>query len=177
MKKADAISTLKLENLAKSASKLTLTEWFGYSGLLPFIAALVFYWVDADQAVALFSAYSVLILAFMAGGCWGVAQHQGTGRQTGEESGEAEVWSPDVVSLSVSIGVFLVGAFVWWFRDLVSIPYCLLLLAACYLALFALERAPLFLSAYSSRYRRMRLHLTATVTSFHLIMWAIVTWL
>ena len=80
----------------------TLVEILGYAGLIPFIGAALVIPLGVTEALPFFMAYSAMILAFMAGACWGVVQgrHDAFGH----------------LAPSVSIAVFLWGLAVWWFN-------------------------------------------------------------
>lgn len=131
-------------------------ELLGYAGLLPFALALVMATLGVLEGVRLFEAYSAMILAFMAGSCWGVAQshHERAG----------------YVTPAVAIAVFLWALAAWWFIGWLGQQVALIGLLAGYVALFVLEQRELFRQAYSASYKRLRRNLTLIVSGFHLVM-------
>lgn len=162
--------------------QLTLTEWFGYTGLIPFIASGVAVVAGVENSLTVFLVYSAMILSFMAGACWGVAQAHyvllnrdhdivGDADQTLSPVGGSHAVRPcaDPVSLSVSIAVFLFGlallVFHQWLGPMIAIDG----LVTGYLVLFMLELRELFRQTYSATYRRMRAILTFIVVTLHLL--------
>ena len=145
--------------------QLTLTEWFGYTGLIPFIASGVAVVAGVENSLTLFLVYSAMILSFMAGACWGVAQAYHTLFKNDPDT----VSDADPVALSVSIAVFLFGlallVFHQWLGPIIAIDG----LVTGYLVLFMLELRELFRQAYSPVYRRMRTILTSVVVVLHLL--------
>lgn len=163
-------------------TQLTLTEWFGYTGLIPFFASAVAVVMGLEGSLTWFLVYSSMILSFMAGACWGVAQaHFVLLNKENDIIGDAErplapVGStesiqprPDPISLSVSIAVFLFGlallAFHQWLGPIIALDG----LVTGYLVLFVLELRDLFRQTYSAIYRRMRTILTMVVVVLHLL--------
>src|SRR5690554_2241771 len=53
---------------------LSCSEKLGYAGLVPFAAGAVAILFGVEGAEEMFKLYSVLILSFLAGGCWGIEQ-------------------------------------------------------------------------------------------------------
>lgn len=131
---------------------LTVTQQLGYAGLLPFFATLLLYAIGVEQGLDLFVIYSVLILAFMAGACWGVGQVRPERRRT--------------VELVISIGVSL------WALLMQFLPgmYALIGLLSGYWVLIWLEREPTFRYVYRADYRYLRKVLTTVVSLCHLVM-------
>ena len=131
-------------------------ELLGYAGLLPFAIALVMSVLGMAEGIRLFDAYSAMILAFMAGSCWGVAQshHERAG----------------YVSPSVAIVVFLWALAAWWFVAWLGQMTTLVGLLIGYVALFVLEQRELYRHAYSSSYKKLRRNLTLFVSGFHVVM-------
>lgn len=163
-------------------NQLTLTEWFGYTGLIPFFAAAVAVVVGLENSLSWFLAYSALILSFMAGACWGVAQaHFVLLSKENDIIGDADnslapVGSaapieprPDPISLCVSIAVFLFGLALLLLHDWLGPIIALDGLVTGYLVLFVLEMRELFRQTYSAVYRRMRTVLTMVVVILHLL--------
>ena len=162
--------------------QLTLTEWFGYTGLIPFFAAALAVVMGVEHSLAGFLVYSALILSFMAGACWGVAQAHfvllssdndiiGDANDTLAPVGSSASIQPkpDPISLSVSIAVFLFGLTLLIFHQWLGPIIALDGLVTGYLVLFVLELRELFRQTYSPAYRRMRTVLTMVVVILHLL--------
>lgn len=151
---------------------LSLMEWLGYAGLIPFFGSFISVLVGLESGLPMFLAYSALILSFMAGACWGVVQGAGS-RERQKPEGEDESSGAAPVprhpfSLLVSIGVFLVGMFAWWYVELMGTVVTLAVLGTGYLSLLLLEQGALYRHSYSSDYKRLRRHLSFTVIALHL---------
>jgi len=128
----------------------------GYGGLIPFAASAIGAWLPvhwAPLAAFVFMGYSAAILAFLGGLQWGIALEPGSDRCTER--------------LTVGVLPALVAA--------VALPLgvrsgSILLLVAFLLLLgweFGRNRA-----AMPAWYMRLRLHLTAGVALFHLVLLA-----
>lgn len=132
-------------------TSLSLSERLGYAGLLPFIMITIAVAIGVEGAADLFKLYSVLILAFMAGGCWGVEQA-----------------NPDKIDntlLALSIGAFLWGGMAYF----LPINVAVVMLLAGFLLLLWIEANPLFKSAYESSYKKLRIVLTSVVSLMHIL--------
>lgn len=138
----------------------TLSELLGYAGLLPFGGAVVGALFGFSSAVAFFISYSAMILVFMAGACWGVAQARSM------EAGK--------LPLLLSIGVFWLALAAWLLSALLPDSIVLPMLLLGFLGLYALETQPLFQDAYDSRYSRLRSVLTLVVAGAHVLMFLLV---
>ena len=86
---------------------LSISEKLGYAGLLPFIAGATAVVLGIDGGEEFFKLYSLLILAFMAGGCWGVEQ--------------ANPEQIDEIPLELSIGTFLWGLLAYFLPTNVAV--------------------------------------------------------
>lgn len=130
---------------------LTLSETLGYAGLIPFVLLGVGTFAGVGEAGDLFKLYSLLILAFMAGGCWGVEQA-----------------NPDKIEsnlLALSIGAFLWGVLAYF----LPLNVAVVMLLVGFVLLLWIEANPLFKSAYEPRYKRLRLVLTSVVALMHIL--------
>lgn len=131
----------------------TVTERLGYAGLIPFVGCGLAVYLGIAEASGLFQLYSLVILAFMAGACWGVVQ----------AGSDAPGSSPQVWSIAICL----------WGLLAYFMPYALslVMLLVAFLALLWLERSPLFQGVYSPSYKKLRLILTVVVSLMH--MWVI----
>lgn len=130
---------------------LSISEKLGYAGLLPFIAGAAAVVLGIDGGEAFFKLYSLLILAFMAGGCWGVEQ--------------ANPEQIDEIPLELSIGTFLWGLLAYFLPTNIAV---LMFMVGFWLLLWT-ETNPIFKRAYAESYKRLRNILTAVVTVLHVV--------
>lgn len=128
---------------------LSLSERLGYAGLIPFVLIGLAVGIGVEGSAELFKLYSVLILAFMAGGCWGVEQ--------------ANPEKIDNTLLALSIGAFLWGTIAYF----LPINVAVLMLLVGFVLLLWIEANPLFKSAYEESYKKLRLILTSVVLAMH----------
>lgn len=131
--------------------ELPLSNRFGYAGLLPFLAMALLAVLGFSWGYDGFKVYSIVILAFMAGACWGVEQ--------------AHPHHMAKLPLTVSIAVSLVALGAYFLPML----FALATLLIGYWVLLWVERDPLFQKVYSTSYRRLRYVLSAVVTVLHLL--------
>ncbi len=118
-----------------------------------------------ENSLTVFLVYSAMILSFMAGACWGVAQAHYVLLNRDPDTPP----SADPVSLSVSIAVFLFGLALLVFHQWLGPMIAMDGLVTGYLVLFMLELRELFRQTYSATYRRMRAILTFVVVTLHLL--------
>ncbi len=130
---------------------LSISEKLGYAGLLPFIAGAAAVVLGVEGGEEFFKLYSLLILAFMAGGCWGVEQ--------------ANPEQIDEIPLELSIGTFLWGLLAYFLPTNVAV---LMFMVGFWLLLWT-ETNPIFKRAYAESYKRLRNILTAAVTILNVI--------
>lgn len=138
----------------------TLSELLGYGGLLPFGGALLGALFGFPSAVAFFISYSAMILVFMSGACWGVAQART------EQAGKTP--------LLLSIGIFWLAMAAWLLAAVVPDGVTLPMLLVGFLGLYALETRSVFQEAYDARYWRLRTVLTSVVAAAHVLMFFLV---
>lgn len=131
--------------------ELPLSNRFGYAGLLPFLAMALLAVLGFSWGYDGFKVYSIVILAFVAGACWGVEQ--------------AHPHHMAKLPLTVSIAVSLVALGAYFLPML----FALATLLIGYWVLLWVERDPLFQKVYSTSYRRLRYVLSAVVTVLHLL--------
>jgi hypothetical protein len=129
----------------------TVAALLGYGGLIPFAAAAIAVVLDLQttSAVAVFSAYSATILAFLGGIQWGLAFHLG----------------PDRLHERLIVGV--IPSLLAWVALLLGATAGLIVLTAGFLAVYAYDRVR-NLPALPAWFGRLRLHLTAGVAICHL---------
>ena len=130
---------------------LSISEKLGYAGLLPFIAGAAAVVLGVEGGEEFFKLYSLLILAFMAGGCWGVEQ--------------ANPEQIDEIPLELSIGTFLWGLLAYFLPTNVAV---LMFVVGFWLLLWT-ETNPIFKRAYADSYKRLRNILTAAATLLNVI--------
>lgn len=128
---------------------LSLSERLGYAGLIPFILIGGAVGVGVEGAPDLFKLYSLLILAFMAGGCWGVEQ--------------ANPEKIDSTLLALAIGAFLWGVIAYF----LPINVAVVMLLVGFVLLLWIEANPLFKDAYDESYKKLRIILTSVVLVMH----------
>lgn len=138
--------------LASWWRELPLSNRFGYAGLLPFLAMAILALAGFSWGYDGFKVYSIVILAFMAGACWGVEQ--------------AHPHRMAKLPLTVSIAVSLVALGAYF----LPMVFALSVLLAGYWVLLWVERDPLFRSVYSVSYRHLRWVLSGVVTLLHLVL-------
>lgn len=165
--------------------RLSLMEWLGYAGLLPFLGSFLASVSGFEAGLSVFLAYSALILSFMAGACWGVVQGRGyllesgisdsSGADSIEHNAEDEkpaekksAEKPHSFSLLVTIATFLTGMFAWWYVEILGPAVSLMVLGGGFVCLFLLEQGGLYRHSYSPAYKRLRRHLSFTVIGLHL---------
>ncbi len=135
---------------------MSISEKLGYAGLIPFIVATVAVVLGYEQGEAFFKLYSLLILTFMAGGCWGVEQ--------------ANPEQIDEIPLELSIGTFMWGLLAYFLPTNVAV---LMFMVGFWLLLWT-ETNPIFKRAYADSYKRLRNLLTGAVTLLHVIVFVAV---
>ena len=128
---------------------MSVTEWLGYSGLIPFVGCAIGVSLGIEEAAVVFQLYSIVILAFMAGACWGVIQ--------------ADSEMPETSSQIWSIAICLWGLLAYFMPYVLSI----IMLFIAFVTLLWLEKSPLFQQAYSTSYKKLRMILTTVVALAH----------
>ncbi|MCA6065180.1 DUF3429 domain-containing protein [Thalassolituus marinus] len=130
---------------------LSISEKLGYAGLIPFVAAAGAVLMGYEQGEEFFKLYSLLILTFMAGGCWGVEQ--------------ANPEQIDEIPLELSIGTFLWGILAYFLPTNVAV---LMFLVGFWLLLWT-ETNPIFKRSYAESYKKLRNILTGAVSLVHIV--------
>lgn len=131
--------------------KISVSEQLGYVGLVPFVAGGLAVTFGVEGAEEFFKFYSVMILAFMSGACWGVEQ--------------ANPKDIDSIPLSLSIGAFMWAMLAY----LLPINVAVVMLLVGFVLLLWVEANPLYKKSYSDSYRRLRNLLTSVVALMHVI--------
>ncbi|MEM7543558.1 MAG: DUF3429 family protein [Pseudomonadota bacterium] len=129
-----------------------LVNFLSFAGLLPMAAACIY--IEFDKAVLLLSAYSLAIIAFLAGNAWSIALLSRAHRL--EQRASVLVLSNAVVLVAVALAVTIEGGalFVGF-----AILFAVLLVAEYRFAVFA---------ARPHYYRNMRLRVTSIAILIHL---------
>lgn len=130
---------------------LSFSEKLGYIGLVPFVVGTVCIVLGIEGAEHLFKLYSLLILTFLAGGCWGVDR--------------AYPERLDEIPAELSIGVFLWGLLAYFLPTNITV----LMNSVGFWLLLWTESNPIFKDVYVQSYKRMRNVLTGVVTGLHVI--------
>lgn len=130
---------------------MSISEKLGYAGLLPFVVGAAAVLLGVEGGENIFKLYSLLILTFMAGGCWGVEQ--------------ANPDQIDEIPLELSIGTFLWGILAYFLPTNVAV---LMFMVGFWLLLWT-ETNPIFKRAYAASYKRLRNVLTGVVTVLHIV--------
>lgn len=130
---------------------LSFSEKLGYAGLVPFVAGAVAILFGVEGAEEMFKLYSVLILSFLAGGCWGIEQ--------------AHPEQINEIPVELSVGVFVWGILAYFLPINVSV----IMTSVGFWLLLWTESNPIFKDTYTKSYKRMRNVLTTVVTVLHVI--------
>lgn len=130
---------------------LSLSEKLGYAGLVPFVVGAIATIFGVEGADELFKLYSVLILAFMAGGCWGIEQ--------------AHPEQINEIPVELSVGVFIWGILAYFLPTNIAV----LMFSVGFWLLLWTESNPIFKDTYTKSYKRMRNVLTTVVTVLHIM--------
>lgn len=130
---------------------LSFSEKLGYAGLVPFVAGAVAILFGVEGAAEMFKLYSVLILSFLAGGCWGIEQ--------------AHPEQINEIPVELSVGVFVWGILAYFLPINVSV----IMTSVGFWLLLWTESNPIFKDTYTKSYKRMRNVLTTVVTVLHVM--------
>lgn len=135
---------------------ITLSEKLGYLGIAPFVVGAVCVVFGVAGAEHLFKLYSLLILTFMAGACWGLEQ--------------AHPEQIDEIPTALSVGTFLWGVLAYMLPLNVSV----LMFSIGFWLMLWTETNPIFTHVYDNSYKRMRNVLTAVVTALNILVFIVV---
>lgn len=130
---------------------MSISEKLGYAGLAPFVISAITVVFGSEAGGEFFKLYSLLILTFMAGGCWGVEQ--------------ANPDQIDEMPIELLIGTFCWGLLAYFLPLNVAV---LMLMVGFWLLLWT-ETNPIFTRVYAKSYKRMRNTLTTIVSVLHII--------
>ena len=136
--------------------KFSFSEKLGYIGTLPFIVGALCVIVGIDGAEHWFKLYSLLILTFMAGACWGIEQ--------------AHPEQIDEIPAALSVGTFLWGVLAY----LLPLNIAVLMFSIGFWLMLWTETNPIFTHVYDSAYKRMRNILTAVLTLLNILVFLVV---
>lgn len=130
---------------------VSLSEKLGYVGVAPFVIGAVCVVAGVDGADHLFKLYSLLILTFMAGACWGIEQ--------------AHPEQIDEIPVALSVGTFVWGVLAY----MLPLNIAVLMFSIGFWLMLWTETNPIFVHVYDDSYMRMRNVLTGIVTVLNLI--------
>ena len=130
--------------------------WLGGAGALPFIALAVAAWLPAtahgDRLSFALIAYGAVILSFLGGVRWGLAI-----AGYGAGAGDGASWA--------RLGLSVVPSLIGWLALLIPAPAGLLILAAAFAAMLAIDRRAGAAGAMPGWYAALRLPLSLVVVA------------
>lgn len=136
--------------------KITLSEKLGYLGTLPFVIGALLVLLGVEAAEHWFKLYSLLILTFIAGACWGLEQ--------------AHPEQIDEIPTALSVGTFIWGVVAY----LLPLNIAVLMFSIGFWVMLWSETNPIFAHVYEGAYKRMRNILTAVVTLLNFLIFFVV---
>lgn len=128
---------------------------YGYVGLVPLAVGFAGALFAVSGSVQVFLDYSLLVLVFLTGSCWGALR---------TKKKKAEDWQ-----LGFTIAIFLWGWFATYLPQNISV---LMLLVAFWMLRF-LESDKVFKKVYTKRYHRLRVRLTWVVSVLHVLVFVL----
>ena len=128
---------------------------YGYVGLVPLAVGFAGALFAVSGSVQVFLDYSLLVLVFLTGSCWGALR---------TKKKKAEEWQ-----LGFTIAIFLWGWFATYLPQNISV---LMLLVAFWMLRF-LESDKVFKKVYTKRYHRLRVRLTWVVSVLHVLVFVL----
>lgn len=135
---------------------ISLSEKLGYVGVAPFVLGALGVIFHIDGGEHLFKLYSLLVLTFMAGACWGVEQ--------------AHPEQIDEIPTALSVGVFIWGVLAY----ILPLNIAVLMFTVGFWVMLWTETNPIFVRVYDSSYKRMRNVLTGVVTALNVLIFLVV---
>lgn len=124
---------------------------YGYVGLVPLAVGFTGALFAVSGSVQVFLDYSLLVLMFLTGSCWGALR---------TKKKKAEDWQ-----LGFTVAIFLWG----WFATYLPQNITVLMLLVAYWMLRFLESDKVFKKVYTKRYHRLRVRLTWVVSVLHVL--------
>jgi hypothetical protein len=134
---------------------------YSYAGLIPLAVGAVGALFAVGSSVEVFQIYSLLILSFLSGSCWG-ALHARANKKSAQD------WQ-----LALTIAIFLWGWMAYYLPENISI---LMLMVGFWMVRF-LETDKVFKKVYTASYQKMRNNLTIIVSALHLVVFAYINYL
>jgi|TARA_B110000211_G_scaffold124214_2_gene143206 hypothetical protein len=131
---------------------------YGYAGLIPLAVGFAGALFAVSGSVEVFLDYSLLVLMFLTGSCWGALR---------TKKKKAEDWQ-----LGFTIAIFLWGWFASYLPDNLSV---LMLLVAFWMLRF-LETDKVFGKVYTEGYRALRGKLTWVVSALHILVFVLINY-
>jgi hypothetical protein len=131
---------------------------YGYAGLIPLAVGFAGALFAVSGSVEVFLDYSLLVLMFLTGSCWGALR---------TKKKKAEDWQ-----LGFTIAIFLWGWFASYLPDNLSV---LMLLVAFWMLRF-LETDKVFGKVYTEGYRALRGKLTWVVSALHVLVFVLINY-
>jgi len=128
---------------------------YGYAGLIPLAVGFAGALFAVSGSVEVFLTYSLLVLVFLTGSCWGALR---------TKKKKAEDWQ-----LGFTIAIFLWGWFAFYLPQNISV---LMLLVGFWMLRF-LESDKVFKKVYTDEYHDMRRKLTWVVSALHIMVFVL----
>jgi hypothetical protein len=131
---------------------------YGYAGLIPLAVGFAGALFAVSGSVQVFLDYSLLILVFLTGSCWGALR---------TKKKKAEDWQ-----LGFTIAIFLWG----WFATYLPPDINALMLLVGFWMLRFLESDKVFSKVYTEEYHNIRRNLTWVVSVLHVLFFALINY-
>jgi hypothetical protein len=131
---------------------------YGYAGLIPLAVGFAGALFAVSGSVGVFLDYSLLVLVFLTGSCWGALR---------TKKKKAEDWQ-----LGFTIAIFLWGWFASSLPDDAQHLTALMLLVGFWMLRF-LESDKVFEKVYTEEYHDLRRKLTWVVTALHIMVFVL----
>jgi hypothetical protein len=128
---------------------------YGYAGLIPLAVGFAGALFAVSGSVEVFLTYSLLVLVFLTGSCWGALR---------TKKKKAEDWQ-----LGFTIAIFLWGWFAYYLPQNISV---LMLLVGFWMLRF-LESDKVFKKVYTEGYHDIRRKLTWVVSALHIMVFVL----
>lgn len=131
---------------------------YGYAGLIPLAVGFAGILVGWLPALEVFLTYSLLMLGFLTGSCWGALR---------TKKKKAEDWQ-----LAFTVSIFLWAWFASYLPDNISV---LMLLVGFWMLRF-LESDKVFGKVYTKKYHKIRHQMTWIVTVLHIMVFVLISY-
>lgn len=134
---------------------------YSYAGLVPLLVGAVGALFAVGGSLKMFQTYSLLILVFLTGSCWGALHAKANKKSAGD-------WQ-----LGLTILIFLWGWMSYYLPENISL---LMLMVGFWMVRFQ-ETDKVFRKVYTESYQKMRNNLTVIVSVLHIVVFAHVNYL